>query len=88
MGYIQLNFDPVSQKSESVKQIFLGFISIINGISSYRNEFSDAHGKSEINKTVLKRRHAQLAINCAMPIDDYFLNLLEDRNTVTKDSPR
>lgn len=83
----QLNFDPVSQKSESVKQIFSGFISIINGISSYRNEFSDAHGKSEINKVILKRRHAQLAINCAMTIGDYFLNLLNDKNTLTKDSP-
>jgi hypothetical protein len=79
----QLNFDPISQKSESVKQIFSGFISIVNGISSYRNEFSDAHGKSETNKVILKRRHAQLAINCAMTIGDYFLNLLEDRNTLT-----
>jgi hypothetical protein len=83
----QLNFDPISQKSESVKQIFSGFISIVNGISSYRNEFSDAHGKSEINKVILKRRHAQLAINCVMTIGDYFLNLLEDRNTLKQDSP-
>jgi hypothetical protein len=83
----QLNFDPVSQKSESIKQIFSGFISIVNGIASYRNEFSDAHGKSEINKVILKRRHAQLAINCVMTIGDYFLNLLGDRNTLKRDSP-
>jgi hypothetical protein len=83
----QLNFDPVSQKSESVKQIFSGFVSIVNGISSYRNEFSDAHGKSETNKVILKRRHAQLAINCVMTIGDYFLNLLEDRNTLIQDPP-
>jgi hypothetical protein len=83
----QLNFDPVSQKSESVKQIFSGFISIVNGISNYRNEFSDAHGKSTINKVILKRCHAQLAINCAMTIGDYFLNLLKDKNALTQDSP-
>jgi hypothetical protein len=48
---------------------------------------TDIYGKLETNNVILKRRHTQLALNCAMTMGDYFLNFLEDKNILTQDAP-
>jgi hypothetical protein len=72
--YKLLSMDPQKYDDhESLKQICTGFISVINGLSSMRNEMSDAHGKNKSSNFKPCLRHALLATNGAKIISDYLL---------------
>lgn len=66
-----LNMTPANYPDGNLKQILSGVFSIINGISSLRNDFSDAHGSSP-NKTYrIDARHAVLTVNLSKTIAEY-----------------
>ena len=59
-----LNLSPAGHNEQIFKQILTGITSIIQGFSSLRNAYGDAHGKSG-NYVAPDPRHAELAINLA-----------------------
>jgi len=74
-----LNLEPKTDSTESIKQILTGFSSVIFGMANYRNEYGDAHGKSKKQVAVLKKRHATLALNSTLTICDYLIAYINDK---------
>lgn len=73
-----LNLNPNSQSDENLKQILSGLISLINGISGLRNNYSDAHGGSPSQKKYkIDERHSILAVNSAKTISEYLYKTYE-----------
>ncbi|WP_230869438.1 abortive infection family protein [Iocasia frigidifontis] len=66
--------------NDSLKQISSGFFSIINGISSLRNELSDAHGKLKKGYYKPEYRHAMLAVNSSKTTSEFLYSSWENRN--------
>jgi hypothetical protein len=58
-----LKMNPADYTNDCLKQITSGVFSIINGISTLRNDFSDAHGRSPGKSYKIDERHAKLAVN-------------------------
>lgn len=58
----QLNLAPEQHGEEIFKQILGGCRSVVQGLGSLRNSFSDAHGKSKKGYSP-EVRHASLAVN-------------------------
>ncbi|QEM12957.1 abortive infection family protein [Mucilaginibacter rubeus] len=67
-----LKMSPGDYEDSNLKQILSGVFSIINGVSSLRNDYSDAHGLAP-SKTSYKidERHAILTINLSKTISEY-----------------
>lgn len=61
------------------QQILSGFVSIVNGLSSVRNQFGDAHGPNPQKKVRLDKRHAVLAVNSARVVADYLMSSFENK---------
>ena len=72
-----LNMSPSDYAIECLKQILSGVFSIINGISTLRNDFSDAHGRSPHNSYKIDERHAKLAVNLSRSIAEYLFLTFE-----------
>ena len=68
-----LEMDPSKFNHGHIKQILSGFISIINGLSSLRNDLGDSHGKTQQKYFKPSERHAILAVNSAKVISNYIL---------------
>lgn len=69
-----LNLDPSRQDiSDNLKPILTGIISIVNGIASIRNKFSDSHAR----RYQPAEHHAKLAINSVYTICMFFLDSFE-----------
>jgi hypothetical protein len=66
-----LNMNPADYDDDCLKQITSGVFSIVNGISTLRNDFSDAHGRSPGKSYKIDERHAKLAINLSKSIAEY-----------------
>ena len=66
-----LNMNPADYADDCLKQILSGVFSIINGISTLRNDFSDAHGRSPKKSYKIDERHARLAVNLSKSIAEY-----------------
>jgi len=66
-----LNMNPADYADDCLKQILSGVFSIINGISTLRNDFSDAHGRSPQKSYKIDERHAKLAVNLSKSIAEY-----------------
>ena len=66
-----LNMNPADYADDCLKQILSGVFSIINGISTLRNDFSDAHGRSPQKLYKIDERHAKLAVNLSKSIAEY-----------------
>jgi hypothetical protein len=66
-----LNMAPTNYADDCLKQILSGVFSIINGISTLRNNFSDAHGRSPKKSYKIDERHARLAVNLSKSIAEY-----------------
>jgi hypothetical protein len=69
---LELKMSPSNYADENLKQILSGIFSIINGVSGLRNNFSDSHGSSPIQKKYkIDERHAILTVNLAKTISEY-----------------
>jgi hypothetical protein len=75
-----LNLDPASQPSDALKQILSGFISIVNGLSTLRNNSSDGHART-FNP---KPHHAKLAVNAAKTLGDFLFEKYEHQKKTEK----
>ncbi|MFW5658453.1 MAG: abortive infection family protein, partial [Bacteroidota bacterium] len=56
---------------ERFKQLLSGLISVVNGVSSIRNELGDAHGKEPTKKYRIDKRHAILMVKSAEALAEY-----------------
>jgi hypothetical protein len=70
-----LNLDPahLETSTDELKQILSGFISIVNGFSCFRNDWSDSHAR----KYNPEKHHAQLAVNSAFTLCEFLLSSYE-----------
>ncbi len=66
-----LNMHPCQHIDNSFKQILSGCVSIVQGLSSVRNELSDAHGKSQIKHYKPHERHAIFVVGVAKSLADF-----------------
>ncbi len=68
--YKTLNLDPGKKEvNNSMRQIFTGLISIVNGLAGLRNNASDAHGA----RYKPSSHHAKLSVNSAKTISDFLV---------------
>lgn len=67
-----LKMSPGDYDDDNLKQILSGVFSIINGVSSLRNTYSDSHGTapSKISYKI-DERHSILTVNLAKTITEY-----------------
>jgi hypothetical protein len=78
-----LNMDPADY-DDCLKQILSGVISIINGVSKLRNDFSDAHGRSPNKSYKIDERHAKLSVNLSKSIAEYLFLTYEKAESCKK----
>jgi len=72
---------PEQHKEQVFKQTLQGCISVVEGLASMRNAYSDSHGKSK-HVVIPKERHAKLAIGLACSMALFLLQSLEDNGYV------
>lgn len=76
---------PGHYEDENLKQILSGVFSIINGVSSLRNKYSDAHGAGPRSATYrIDERHAVLTVNLAKTISEYLFISFEKHQQVLR----
>ena len=67
-----LRMSPGDYEDDNLKQILSGIFSIVNGVSSLRNKYSDSHGSSPSNRNYkIDDRHAILTVNLSKTIAEY-----------------
>ena len=75
-----LKMEPGLYKGTEVfQEVLAGFISVVNGIASIRNKFSDSHGANPLEKYRIDKRHAVLVVNAARTIAEYLITVLEQK---------
>lgn len=67
-----LNLSPDGHNEQVFKQILTGITSIIQGFSSLRNSYGDAHGKGK-SAVAPKERHVELAVNLAGTMSTFLI---------------
>lgn len=65
--------------TEAFQEVLAGFISVVNGIASIRNKFSDSHGANPLEKYRIDKRHVVLVVNAARTIAEYLITVLEQK---------
>jgi hypothetical protein len=79
----QLQLSPDQHNEQVFKQILGGCQSVVNGLGSLRNKFSDAHGKS-IKQVKPSKRHASLAVNLSGTMASFLIETYKNKiNTST-----
>lgn len=78
----QLNLSPDQHSEQIFKQILGGCQSVINGLGSLRNKFSDAHGK-KTNQVKPSYRHASLAVNLSGSMVSFLIETYKNKHTDT-----
>jgi len=73
-----LNLSPDQHSEEVFKQILGGCSSVVNGLSSMRNKFGDAHGQS-VKSIKPAPRHAELAVNLSGAVSVFLLSTYKNR---------
>jgi hypothetical protein len=69
-----LNLDPSRKDiSDSLRQVLVGLVSVVNGLAPMRNKMSDAHASSYRPA----RHHAKLAVNVAKTLTDFLIETFE-----------
>ena len=81
-----LDMNPADYTDDCLRQILSGVFSIINGISTLRNDFSDAHGRSPQKSYKIDERHAILAVNLSKSIAEYLFLTYEKIETYKKNT--
>ena len=79
-----LRLNPGDYAENCLKQILSGVFSIINGISTLRNDFSDAHGHSPNKAYKIDERHSKLAVNLSKSIAEYLFLTYEKNLKIEK----
>jgi hypothetical protein len=72
----QLNLSPEQHTQPVFKQILSGCQSVIEGLGSLRNKYSDAHGKG-VKNIKPSARHAELAVNLAGSMCSFMMKSLK-----------
>jgi len=73
-----LKLSPAQHSEDIFKQILGGCHSVINGLASIRNRFSDAHGKGKSGVRPAPR-HAELAVNLAGSMATFIIATAENQ---------
>lgn len=68
-----LNLTPAQHSEEAIKSILGGAITLVNGIGTLRNKWSDSHGRGGRNQVRPTPRHANLAVNTAGAIATFLV---------------
>lgn len=77
-----LKLSPNEYQNESLKQILTGCFSIINGLASYRNKASDAHGKAISKYSKIEAHHARFYVNVARSLADFLIDVLNKQKKI------
>ena len=59
-----IGFAPASQTDQDLRKVLSGFLSVVDGIASFRTHDGSAHGKERRSYQILPR-HARLAVHAA-----------------------
>src|SRR5690606_23463150 len=60
-----LHLAPSDHESEPIKAILVVATTVVNGLGTLRNRFSDSHGRGKKHPVRVSTRHATLAVNMA-----------------------
>jgi len=74
------------KETGAFQEVLSGFYSVVNGISSIRNDYSDSHGPSPLEKYRIDRRHAVLVVNASWTIAEYLVMAFEKNKICVRDS--
>ena len=77
-----LKLSPSEYQNKSLKQLLSGCFSIIDGLASYRNKASDAHGKTMIKYSKIESHHARFYVNIARSLADFLVDILNKQKKV------
>ena len=77
-----LNMEPKQYTEKSLKEILSGCIAIVSGLSTARNELSDAHGRSPQNYRRPGKRHAVFAVDVAKAVSEFLYSSYVERRAV------
>lgn len=80
-----LKLAPDDHNEEIVKQILSGCVTVVRGLSAFRNAYGDAHGKQP-GAVRPAPRHAELAINAAGTLATFLMMTWEARATASPQS--
>lgn len=67
-------------EDNNLKKIINGAITIVDGVGSLRNSYSDAHGIAPNKKYILERRHAVLVVNLSKTISEFLYSSWSEMN--------
>lgn len=73
-----ISLDPKNHNIDVFKQILTGISTVVNGFSSLRNDYGDAHGKDDQNY-IPEQRHAELVINLAGSLSAFIIDTYETK---------
>jgi len=73
-----IGFAPASQTDQDLKKVLSGFLSVVDGIASFRTHDGSAHGKERRSYRILPR-HARLAVHAAHTLVLFGLETWADR---------
>lgn len=82
----KIRLAPEQHKEQVFKQTLQGCLSVVEGLASMRNVYSDSHGKSK-HIVIPKERHAKLAVGLASSMALFLLQSLEDNGYVKQSNP-
>lgn len=71
-----LSLNPNDELPDSLRRILSGLISLVEGLSSIRNDMSDAH----VRRYKPHEHHARLAVNSAKTITDFLFSTFSYQN--------
>ena len=75
-----LKLSPSQYQINSLKQILTGCFSIVHGLAEYRNEVSDAHGKSASRYSPIEKHHAIFYVNVSRSLADFLVDVWFKQN--------
>ena len=79
MAARELSLAPDQHTEEPIRQILGGAMTLVNGIGTLRNRFSDAHGRGGPVPVRPSSRHASLAVNTAGAVATFLVETLAAR---------
>ena len=75
-----IRLDPENHNIDVFKQILNGISTVVQGFSSLRNDYGDAHGKDG-KSYIPEQRHAELVINLAGSLSAFIIDTYETKQS-------